>query len=149
MMERLDRLKPASDLVFRSLFSLIFVVSGLGHFFRQEHMVERLLNSPGAGLATAVAPASLLISATGALLVLGGLALLVGIGSRFAALALLGALLPITFTVHIGPGPEHIGPLFKNLALIGGLVHFLVHGAGAYSIERRGALTDSQVGDVA
>ncbi len=136
-MTRLDRFKPASNLVFRSLFSFIFVVSGLGHFLRQEQMGERLLSSPGAGLATAVAPAPLLISATGVVLVLGGLALLLGFGSRFAALALLGALLPITFTLHVGPGAEHIGPLFKNVALVGGLVHFLVNGPGAYSLERR------------
>ena len=149
MTQRLDGLKPAADLVFRSFFSLIFVVSGLGHFFRQEHMVEHLLSAPGASLATAVAPAPLLISATGVVLVLGGLALLVGVGSRFAALALLGALVPITFTVHVGPGSEHIGPLFKNVALLGGLVHFLVHGPGAYSIDRARALRGSPVGGVA
>lgn len=146
MIERLAGFEPAADLVFRGLFSLIFVVSGVGHFLRHEHMVERLLDSPGAALATAVAPASLLISATGVVLVLGGLALLVGWGSRFAALALLGALLPITFTVHIGPGSEHIGPLFKNVALIGGLVHFLVRGAGAYSVERARAPANAGVG---
>ena len=132
-----ERLAPASDLVFRALFSLIFVVAGVGHFAQQETMVERLLAAPGAELATAVAPAPLLIAATGVVLIVGGVALLLGVATRWAAIALIAALVPITASVHVGAGIGHVGPLFKNVALLGGLVHFAVRGPGAWSLAAR------------
>jgi len=127
-------LERASDLIFRGLFSGIFFIAGIGHFGQNEAMVQRLLAAPLSDLATALAPAEFLVYAAGVVLVLGGLALLLGLGTRLAALALIAVLIPITLTVHVG-NPGHAGPLFKNIALFGGLVHFLIRGPGAFSLR--------------
>jgi len=121
--------------VFRVLFSLIFLVAGFGHFAQSEVMIRRLVEAPLGDIATAVAPASVLISATGVVLMAGGAFLAAGYRTRLAALALIAVLIPITGTVHLAPGPEHVGPLFKNVALIGGLIHFAIRGPGAWSLR--------------
>ena len=85
-------------------------------------------------LATSVAPASVLILLTGVILVPAGLALLLEFWTRPAAVLLLIVLVPITITVDLG-NPKNMGPLFKNVALFGGLIHFAVKGAGAYALD--------------
>lgn len=127
---------PMSDLAFRVLFSLIFLVAGLGHFVQADVMIQRLVEAPLASVATAIASPSLLISATGGVLIAGGLLLAIGFWTRVAALALVAVLIPITGTVHMALGPEHMGPLFKNIALLGGLIHFAIRGPGAWSLGR-------------
>jgi putative oxidoreductase len=128
-----DPVQRASEGIFRFLFSLIFIVAGLGHFLRADVMISRLLDAPMADLATAVAPAFVLIWLTGAVLIVGGAGLLLGVMTRAWALALLAVLVPITFTVHVGAA-DHVGPLFKNVALMGGLIHFATKGPGAFGL---------------
>jgi len=47
---------------------------------------------------------------------------------------LFATLVPITVTVH--STPEHTGPLLKNVALMGGLVHFAARGTGAFALGK-------------
>jgi len=41
----------------------------------------------------------------------------------------------ISCAIHIAPG--HAGPLLKNVAILGGLVHFFVRGPGAFGWDNR------------
>ncbi|NOX51240.1 MAG: DoxX family protein [Gammaproteobacteria bacterium] len=123
-----------SDLVFRISLSLIFIVGGLGHFLRHHWMLQRLEGSPWIEWVLKIGSPSLLLWVSGAVMVVAGSALLLGLFTRLSALALFVTLVPITFVVHIAP--DHVGPLLKNIAILGGLVHFFVTGAGNLSIDR-------------
>lgn len=116
-----------ADTAFRVLFSLVFLAAGLKHLLDGPSVAQRLEAAPLGFLATALAPAPLLVFLTGVALLFGGAALAVGYRARAAAILLIVLLIPITLTVQIGTGD--LGPFMKNIALLGGLIHFAAHGA--------------------
>lgn len=123
-----------SDPVFRISLSLIFIIGGLGHFVEHRQMLQRMAESPWASVIEAIGNPSVLLWLSGIVFVAAGLALAVGFVTRLSALALFVTLVPITITMHIAPG--HAGPLFKNIAILGALIHFVVNGSGAYALDR-------------
>lgn len=123
-----------SDVVFRVGLSLIFIIGGLGHFVQHRQMLDRMAESPWANVIRAIGDPSLLLWLSGIVFVPAGFALAFGLLTRLSALALFITLVPITITMHIAPG--HTGPLFKNIAILGALIHFFVNGPGAYALDR-------------
>jgi len=132
--QRLTKNAGISDLIFRFALSLIFIVGGLGHFVQHQQMLERMAESPWARLIEAAGNPSLLLWLSGVVFVAAGSALAAGLAVRLSALALFVTLIPITVTIHIAPG--HAGPFFKNVAILGALVHFFFNGSGAYALDR-------------
>ena len=116
-------LTAASDVVFRVALSLIFIIGGLGHFFAVDEMLERIAESPWHKQVLLIGDPAILLYLSGGVFVVFGLFLAAGILKRLSALTLFVTLVPITIAVHIAPG--HVGPLLKNVAILGAL--FLVY----------------------
>ena len=135
MSDRLSAYAGISNIVFRVALSLIFIVGGLGHFVQDDVMMARILASPWYDLVVSIADPALLLYLSGGVLLIAGVMLLAGFVTRIACLLLFVTLVPITLVIHIAP--DHVGPLLKNVAILGALVHFFVHGAGAYAIDGR------------
>ncbi len=119
--------------VFRVATSLIFVIGGLGHFGQDEVMMARIVESPWYGEVQAIGDPYFYLYLSGAVMIVAGLGLMVGFLTKLSALALFVALVPITFVIHIAP--DHVGPLFKNIAILGALGYFFVSGGGEKSVD--------------
>lgn len=123
-----------SDVVFRASLSPIFIIGGLGHFVQHREMLDRIAESPWAIAVNTIGNPSMLLWMSGIVFVVAGIALAVGFMTQLSCLALFVTLIPITIAIHIAPG--HAGPLFKNVAILGALIHFMFNGSGAYALDR-------------
>lgn len=131
------------DLIFRCLFSTIFVGLGAEHWF-DDHLIRHLMPSwvgyPGV--------ASRL---SGTVLLLGGFSILVGYRLQLGARLLGAFLVVVTLSVHL-PGcfavpadiPADAGWLWiilqrsnlvKNVCLLGVCVHLTTHAPGRFSLD--------------
>lgn len=127
--------KALADPLLRVATSLIFIIGGLGHFGQHRVMLERIVESPWYDVVANIGNPSWLLWLSGAVFVLFGITLALGWLTRLSALALLVTLVPITLAIHIAPG--HVGPLFKNVAIMGALLFFIARGGGAYAIDKQ------------
>lgn len=118
----------------RILLSAIFVLSGVMKFLRWDDTAAYMTSH---GL-TAV---SVLLPAAALLEIGGGLAVLFGLFTRPAAVALFLFLIPTTLLFHnfwAQSGMEQQNQMqhfLKNLAVMGGLLAFAAYGAGAWSLD--------------
>lgn len=122
--------------LFRVLFSLIFVLAGVQHVVATAKVAERLSHSSFAPLLTQFMPLETHVFLAGLVLLLGGLGLMLGAWTQKASLLLFSVLIPITITAQLG-GEESMGPLFKNIALMGGLLYFSYFGTQGWKLETR------------
>lgn len=117
---------PLLDLAGRILLGLIFLLAGVNKIFdytgTQEYM--EMFGVPGILL-----PAVILIE------ILGGLSLALGIKARWAAIALAGFTLIAGALFHADFGNQNeLNHFLKNLAIIGGLLMVVLHGAGKWRL---------------
>jgi putative oxidoreductase len=124
-----------SDLIFRVGLSLICIIGGAGHLVREQMMLQRIEASPWFDCVNTLGSPVFFLQLSGIVFILAGFGLLLGLRTRLSAFALFVTLVPITFVIHIAP--EHTGPLFKNIAILGALLHFFVRGGGGFSVDRR------------
>ncbi len=124
-------------LVGRILVAAIFVLSGInkmGDFAGTSAM----MSSVGLPMPEALLAVTILIE------VVGGLMLVIGWQTRFAAAALFLFMIPVTVVFHNpwaatdgAAAQQQLIHFLKNLAIAGGLLNLLAFGAGAYSVEER------------
>ena len=115
----------------RILFSTIFIMSGISKIFGFAGMVG-FVSSLGLPAAT------LLVILAIAVEVGGGVAILVGYQTYWAAKILAAFLLVIALTLHRDfADQDQMVHFMKNLSMAGGALFIAIHGAGAYSLDNK------------
>lgn len=128
--------KALIDPLFRLLTSLIFIIGGLGHFGQHDVMLERMKESPWADTVNMIGNPSIMLWLSGFAFVVAGATLALGWMTRVSALVLFVTLVPVTIAIHLVPDTSHVGPLFKNVAILGALLFFWARGPGAYALDK-------------
>lgn len=127
--------KALIDPLFRVLTSLIFIIGGLGHFGQHDVMLKRMEESPWQPMVEMIADPSLLLWLSGIAFVAAGTTLALGWMTRVSALILFFTLIPVTIAIHVVPDTSHVGPLFKNIAILGALLLIWARGPGAFALD--------------
>ncbi|MBR7747788.1 DoxX family protein [Undibacterium baiyunense] len=124
--------------VARLLLAALFLPAGIAKITGFAGTVG-YIESVGLPMATLAALAAI------ALEVAGGIALIIGLGTRFAALALAFFTLVASFIFHaywaVPADQVYVTQLlfFKNIAVAGGLMSLAAWGAGGWSLDARRA----------
>src|SRR5215510_2253369 len=122
-------------LVGRILLAVIFIQSGFGKLMGLGVFAATLADV-GLPMSSVLAPIAAAIELG------GGLAILLGIGTRYAALALIVFVAAATLIAHRfwtyppEQQPAQMVQFGKNLAIIGGFLFIFITGGGHHSIER-------------
>jgi len=138
----MDAISRWAQLAGRVALGAIFVVSGLGKLAGWHGTVA---------YAASKGVPEILVAIATALELLGGIGVVLGYRARWAALAIVIFLVPVTAIFHnfwAAPASEQqtqIVNFLKNLSIAGGALIVFARGAGAFSIDairmRRGAGT--------
>lgn len=119
----------------RLLYSLIFVLAGLGHFTHQEIAYAA---AQGVPLASFVVPVS------GVMAIVGGLSILLGFHGKLGAWLLVLFLVPVTFAMHNfwavkDPMMQQIqmAMFLKNFSMLGSALFFTQIGTGPLSLDAK------------
>jgi putative oxidoreductase len=120
-------------LIGRVLISAIFIAAAPRHFTHEAIAHAAELGVP---------LAQLLVPASGAMALIGGLSVLLGYRARIGAWLLVAFLVPITFTMHAfwrlsDPAMIHVqqAMFMKNLSMLGGALYVAHFGAGRFSLD--------------
>lgn len=139
--QRVD--SDARDLIFRGLFSTIFLGLGCEHLL-DDHMIQHFMPSW-------VAYPNLASRVSGLILLVGGLSILIGYKMQLGARLLGAFVFVVTLAVHV-PGVFRVPPglseqsawlwtvfqrsnLVKNLCLFGVCVHLTTQAPGRFSVD--------------
>ena len=123
------KLSPWTELVGRIVIALIFITSGYGKIGgydgTQDYMAA--MGVPGALL-----PLVILLELG------GGVLIVIGLLTRYAAIALAGfsVIAAVLFHGDAADQTQQI-MLMKNVAIAGGFLFLVAHGAGGISLDRR------------
>ena len=119
-----DQVNTIVSTLARVLVAYIFIVAGYGKISGYEATAGYM---EAMGVPSALLPLTILVELG------GGLALLLGFQTRFAAFGLAVFSLITAFIFH--SGVEDAINLMKNLSMAGGLFFVMLHGAGKLSID--------------
>lgn len=112
--------------IFRMMLSGIFLVASFSHLVKVDKTVQRIEQASFKGIAHFFGEPKILVIASGIVMFVAGLGLLTGFKTRWAAMILAAVLIPITLTIQVGQITT-LGPLFKNIAILGGLIFFMIN----------------------
>ena len=115
-----------SILLLRIMLSGIFLVASFNHLLNVEQTANRIDQASNKEIALVFGNPELLVILSGIIMLLAGLAFIIGYKTRWAAVILLAVLIPITLTIQVGQA-NTLGPLFKNIAIMGGLLFFILN----------------------
>ncbi|MFC0349348.1 DoxX family protein [Undibacterium danionis] len=130
------QLQNPLSLVARLLLAVLFLPAGIAKLTGFEGTVG-YITSVGLPAPTLAAAAALILE------IVGGIALIIGLGTRFASLALAFFTLVASFIFHaywaVPAGQAYVTQLlfFKNIAVAGGLMALAAFGAGGWSLDAR------------
>ena len=110
----------------RIFVSGIFLVAGMNHLLNIEKTAKKLEQASFKGIAYFFGEPQWLIVLSGIVMVAAGFLFLIGYKTKWAAIFLMAVLIPITLTVQVGQITT-LGPLFKNIAILGGLLFFIMN----------------------
>ena len=120
----------------RILFSLVFVMAGLGHFSSQEI---------GYAAAQGVPLASIIVPLSGIMAIVGGLSVALGYKARWGAVLIVLFLVPVTIMIHnfwsvTDPvaAQDQMAHFMKNVSLLGSALLIFYFGSGPLSLDARG-----------
>lgn len=133
-MTKVEDRQSVGILVGRILLGLIFLVSGVAKIGKFAG-VAGFMSSKG------IPASELLLAATIAIEVLGGLAIIVGWKARLAATAIFLFLIPVTLIFHgfwsadAASFQNQLNHFMKNLAIMGGMLYIALVGPGPLSLD--------------
>jgi len=110
----------------RILVSGIFLIAGFNHLHNVEKTAQRIEKANFKGIAYFFGEPHWLIILSGIVMLVAGFIFLIGFKTKWAAITLMAVLIPITLTVQVGQITT-LGPLFKNIAILGGLLFFILN----------------------
>ncbi len=125
-----------TELVGRIMLAAIFVLSGVMKLADFEGALGHM-QSQGIPYAGALLMIAAIVE------ILGGLSIMTGFLTRLGAVARFLYLIPVTLLMHgfwNFAGPERIAQsaqFMKNVAIMGGLLVLMAHGAARHAIDRR------------
>ncbi|NDV43934.1 DoxX family protein [Flagellimonas sediminis] len=112
--------------VLRMLVSLIFIVASLNHLLNVDKTIAKMDQARFGALGHLLGPPEISVMVSGVVMFVFGIAFFAGFKTRLSAIVLICVLVPITLTVQVGQMAT-IGPLFKNIAILGGLLFFVLN----------------------
>ena len=112
--------------VLRTMLSGIFLIASVNHLLNVEQTAKRINTASFKDFAYLFGNPEILVILSGIAMLVAGLVFLAGYQTRWAALVLLMVLIPITITIQMGQA-NTLGPLFKNIAIMGGLLFFTMN----------------------
>lgn len=132
-MDKQIQINGLSVLLLRITLSGIFIVAGVSHLLNPEGVTQRIQNAPYSSFASMFGDPHVLGIISGYVLLIFGITFLLGVFTRWSAVILFLTLIPITITIQMGNGILH-GPLWKNIALFGELLFFILNNPKPYSL---------------
>lgn len=132
-MKEKEEVSSLSILILRIAVTGIFINAGISHVINSSKTVTRLQQSPFADLLEKFLSLESHVLISGYAMLIFGISFLFGIYTRWSALILFLILVPITIAVQSDAGLLH-GPLWKNFAIGGGLLFFILNNPKAYSL---------------